>query len=206
MSLKEEKSRGWLTVVYPESEIEGWRDKLSMLGVQAVISPLHDKDINANGEEKKPHYHVLLMWEGPTTFTNAKRYVDIIGGVGCLKCATVRGSVRYFCHLDNPEKYKYSLEDLETIGGVSLQEIMLSDSDETLILKKMYDFIFLYRIDSYQEFINYCSMNEPDWFHLVSHKFRENIWKYIRSIEYDIKRGRLDGYKEENESGTEESN
>lgn len=202
---QDEKNRAWLTEVYPESEVEGWREKLSYLGLNAVISPLHQFDKTQTGETKKAHYHVMLLWDGPTTYSNAKKYVDMIGGVGCLKCATIRGSVRYFCHLDNPEKHLYDTKDINVIGGLDINEILLSDSDETLILKDMYNFIYQYRIDSYQEFINYCSLNEPDWFHLVSHKFRENIWKYIRSIEYDIKRGRLNEYGEEDQQGSAES-
>lgn len=62
-----QKSRYWITVVYPESAAENWIEILNLSGLQAIISPLHDKDVNATGEIKKAHYHVMLMWDGPTT-------------------------------------------------------------------------------------------------------------------------------------------
>ena len=71
-------SRGWLTEIYPESELAGWRETLSYMGMQAVIGPLHQYDVNANGKPKKPHYHVLLLWEGPTTYNNALNVVKMI--------------------------------------------------------------------------------------------------------------------------------
>ena len=40
------KSRGWLTLVYPESVKYDWIQILEDIGQQAIISPLHDSDIN----------------------------------------------------------------------------------------------------------------------------------------------------------------
>ena len=104
------KSRGWLTLVYPESVKYDWIQILEDIGQQAIISPLHDSDINQGTYElKKPHYHVLLLWDGPTTEKNAKGVISLIGGVGCFACMSVRGSTRYFCHLDNPDKFPITI-------------------------------------------------------------------------------------------------
>lgn len=61
---RDTRVRNFATVVYPESAPENWQDILSRHCVPAFISPLHDKDINPTGEPKKPHYHVVLMFEG----------------------------------------------------------------------------------------------------------------------------------------------
>ena len=58
------RTRNFATVVYPDSAPADWKEKLDQLHVAAFISPLHDKDINPNGEPKKAHYHVLVMFEG----------------------------------------------------------------------------------------------------------------------------------------------
>ena len=71
MAKTEKKSRTWLTIVYPESAPANWKTMLAEIGVQAIISPLHDKDKNVTGEFKKPHHHVAMVWEGPTTYSNA---------------------------------------------------------------------------------------------------------------------------------------
>lgn len=56
--------RNFGCLVYPESAPEGWKDMVSDLHVAAFISPLHDKDMDPQNQPKKPHYHVMLMYEG----------------------------------------------------------------------------------------------------------------------------------------------
>ena len=80
---KESKTRNWATVVYPESAPEEWRDILIQIHVPSLVSPLHDKDENPNGEPKKPHYHVLLMYDGPRERSLAQKDLSSFGGVGC---------------------------------------------------------------------------------------------------------------------------
>lgn len=67
---RDQRTRNFATVVYPESAPSDWIDKLDQLHVAALISPLHDKDTNPSGEPKKPHYHVLLMFEGKKDYEN----------------------------------------------------------------------------------------------------------------------------------------
>lgn len=183
-------ARGWLTIVYPESAPEGWTDKLSQLGMQAIISPLHDKDVNATKEQKKAHRHVLLLWEGPTTRKNALSYVEMIGGVGCIPCASVRGSARYFCHLDNPEKARYKKEDVITIGGIDYDFIVNSDSDDMLVFFDIVDFIERNHLISYRKLMLYCRFYREDWAKLLLTKYRENVFRYMRSFEQDLLDGR----------------
>ena len=54
---KDERKRNYATLVYPDSAPENWQEILSELKVPVFISPLHDKDVNADGKPKKPHYH-----------------------------------------------------------------------------------------------------------------------------------------------------
>ena len=57
------RTRNFATVVYPESAPADWMERLDQCHVAALVSPLHDRDTNPSGEPKKPHYHVLLMFE-----------------------------------------------------------------------------------------------------------------------------------------------
>ena len=66
------KKRYWAFVLYPESAPDNWRDFLQQTGLQVAISPLHDKDIDPTGLPKKSHYHIILCYDGPTTFNNVK--------------------------------------------------------------------------------------------------------------------------------------
>ena len=68
--------------MYPESAPEDWREKLTAQFVPAFISPLHDSDLNPTGEQKKAHYHVIIMFDSVKTVEQAKEIFALIGGVG----------------------------------------------------------------------------------------------------------------------------
>lgn len=188
MATKEKKSRAWLTIVYPESAPSDWRSQLAEAGCLALISPLHDRDVNADGEVKKAHHHVILIWDGgTTTYANAKSYVDMIGGVGCLAAATLRGAARYLIHLDNPEKFQYDRADVCVIGGLDYDEIVNSVSDDLLALYEIFDFIEETGMTSFRQLVFYCRQERQDWARVILTSQRENVWKYLRSMEYDLK-------------------
>ena len=102
------RTRNFATIIYEESAPENWREILSDLLIPCFISPYHDSDINPNGEPKKPHWHVLIMFDSVKTMEQAKEIFDKVGGVGCEKVNSLRGYARYLCHLDNPEKFQYN--------------------------------------------------------------------------------------------------
>ncbi|MGQ7458465.1 Rep family protein, partial [Streptococcus suis] len=54
-----QKGRDWTFIVYPESAPSNWREILDETHMRWVEFPLHDKDVNADGEIKKPHWHIL---------------------------------------------------------------------------------------------------------------------------------------------------
>ncbi len=151
-----------------------------------MISPLHDQDLNADGEVKKPHYHVILLWDGPTTKSNAQAVVDLIRGVGCFAMATLRGASRYLCHLDNPEKHRYNPEDVKQLGGLVYDEIINSASDDLLILYEIFDWIDENVCVSFRQFMIYTRSFRPDWAKVILTRHRENVIAYQRSLQWEI--------------------
>ena len=55
---KVQKGRDWTFIVYPESAPLDWRNILDETHIKWIESPLHDKDFNADGTLKKPHWHI----------------------------------------------------------------------------------------------------------------------------------------------------
>ena len=82
--MAEKRTRNFATVVYPESAPENWMDMLNDYHVPAFVSPLHQFDVNVNGEVKKAHYHVMVMYDSLKTISQAKEFFAVIGGVGCI--------------------------------------------------------------------------------------------------------------------------
>lgn len=180
MENKEKKCRTWNAVVYPESLPENWRELLDDTHLQWVESPLHDKDINATGETKKAHYHLSIVWDGPVTYKCAANLIrEVLNGAAPQACHSLRGSVRYMAHIDNPEKYQYSVNDIIGHGGIDLDELLMpSESYQQEILGRMTDWIIENRCDNFAMFMMFCRSEHPDWFDIAT---RRNTG-YIRAL------------------------
>lgn len=185
-----QKVSHWLTILYEESCNPEWKKILEESGFQAIASPVHDRDRNDSGELKKPHRHLLLKWDGPTTRKNAKAWIEILGGVGVIPCASERGSARYFCHLDNPEKIRYRTEDVLCFGGMVYEDIIMREEDDIALIREVFDFCEDHKIVSYRELMILCRRFRPDWERMILKRYRENVFRYLRSFENDVKTGR----------------
>lgn len=160
--------RDFATVVYPESAPDDWMDKLESFKIQALISPLHDKDLNPTGEPKKPHYHVQIMFEGAKSKDQAIELFKHIGGVGCEIVNSKRGMARYLTHLDNPEKYRYSEDDVKILGGADYWDIINLPSDKYALIGDILDFVIENRVSNIIDLFRYVrDMNLYDWYRVV---------------------------------------
>ena len=131
------RTRNYATVVYPDSAPENWIEILSECFIPAFISPIHDKDTNPTGEVKKAHYHVILMFDTVKTKEQAIDVFNKVNGVGCEVVNNLRSMARYLCHLDNPDKYQYSKDDVISLCGADYLSIIGSASDKYLALAEM---------------------------------------------------------------------
>ena len=203
--LSGERARVFATLVYPESAPEGWQDKLSETHVQALVSPLHDRDKNPNGEQKKPHYHVLLLFDGMKSYEQAGRLRSMIGGVGWEEIASTRGYARYLCHLDNPEKAQYDESEIREFGGADYREIIKRASDNVRITREMMRYIREHNVLFFSDFLDYCMDEKPDWYDSLVSRNMYATYTYVKAraakaeklekLETDImgKYGRIDG-------------
>lgn len=133
---KDVKKRLWTIVLYPESAPEDWREVIKQSGIVFAVSPLHDRDINADGTPKKPHHHLILAYSGPTTYNNVKSFCDELNQPVPKPLESVRGMYRYFTHEENPEKAQYDKELIEHYNGFSLANFCELMRGEVLEIKK----------------------------------------------------------------------
>lgn len=175
------RTRNFATVVYPESALENWQDILAEQFVPAFISPLHDKDLNPTGEAKKPHYHVVLMFDGVKTKEQAQFIVDKIGGVGCEVIQSIRGYARYLCHLDNPEKAQYNQDAVRSLCGADYAGTIGLVTDKYKAIGEMIDFCKEFNIYSYSDLLEYCRMERFDWFRVLCDNGTVVMKEYLKS-------------------------
>lgn len=176
--------RNFATVVYPESAPENWIDVLSDFHIPAFISPLHDADINPTGEKKKEHYHVMIMYEGKKSKEQAMEIIDTICGVGCEVVASIRGYARYLCHLDNPEKAQYKVDDVRSLSGADYMSVIGLAIDKYKALSEMQEFCRDNNIFSFADLADYARQERFDWFRILADCGAFYMKTYLRSIEH----------------------
>ena len=165
------KERHWTFVLYPESAPENWKDYLQSLGLQCAISPLHDKDKNPTGEEKKAHFHVLLCFNGPTTYNKVLSITECLNATIPQRVLSCVGIIRYFTHKDNPEKYQYDENEIQVLNGLDLKSFNDLTVSQILFIKKdIIKMINELNILSYNFLVNLYAYDSSknDYFQVVS--------------------------------------
>src|SRR5699024_4399385 len=104
---KNQRTRNWSIIVYPESAPENWIDILQKEYVKMVVSPLHDKDVNPDDTLKKAHYHVLFMFDGVKSYNQVKSIADSVNAPIPQIVGSAKGLTRYMLHIDNTDKAQY---------------------------------------------------------------------------------------------------
>lgn len=183
------RGRNFVTVVYPDSAPENWKQLLSEHHIPAFISPLHDNDINPTGEEKKAHYHVLVMFEGKKSDEQIKELFNEIGGVGLEKVGSLRGYARYLCHLDNPDKAQYPPDQVTSMHGADYINIIGLASDKYNAIKEMMAYCVSENCLYFCDLLMYASIHRSDWFRVLCDSGTVVIKEYLKSLDYSIKNG-----------------
>ena len=164
---RDDRARNFACVVYPESAPEDWQQILAANFVPAFISPLHDQDIDPQDQPKKPHYHVIMMFEGKKSKDQVQELFDLIGGVGLEVVKSVRGYARYLCHLDNPEKAQYDTAKVKCLCGSDYVGIIGLALDKYIAIAEMMDFCDEYEINSFYLLSKFARLNRSDWFRIL---------------------------------------
>lgn len=177
----DKRFRNWASILYPESAPKNWQEILAEQMIPAFISPLHEQDKNADGENKKPHYHIILMFEGKKSEDQVKCIFDLIGAVKCQRVQSLRGYARYLCHLDNPEKAQYNQEDVVSLAGADYIGVIGLVIDKYKAIGEMIDFCIEYNISSYSDLLEYTRKERYDWFRVLCDNGTYVIKEYLKS-------------------------
>ena len=177
---KNNRRSNWLFLVYPDSAPDDWREVIDDLHIRWTESPLHEFDIEPTGEVIKAHWHILLQYDSLKSFGQVLEVTDSVNGTRPIVCQSPRGSVRYFAHLDNPEKYQYNPALIVPHGGADVKELLKPTSGfRYAYIKDMARFIKENNIYYYDEFFEYCAENRfDDWFSLLC----DNSTMVIREV------------------------
>lgn len=185
---KSTKKRNWAFVLYPESAPENWRDLIQQSGLQAVVSPLHDKDLNDTGEPKKAHYHVILIYSGPTSYNVVSAFTASLNATVPKALESVRGYYRYLTHKDNPEKVQYSDDDIFAINGFDIADFVeLTKSEVNAKKKELQMLIRKEEFYEYSDFMDFLLDNDMSAEYDIASNHTYFFDKYIASRRNKVK-------------------
>ena len=187
--MSEKKSRGSdrtrnrTFVLYEDSAPKNWADILDEEHIEWIESPWHDKDINANGEPKKKHKHIALLFGGVKSYEQVKELTDKLNSPIPQRCHNAKAMVRYMAHLDNPEKAQYNVSDIKAHGGVDLAELLRpSSSERYTIIRDMIAYVKSNGVAEFQDLMDYAASEHfDDWFPLLCDNSAYVVNQYIKS-------------------------
>ena len=136
----EKRSNNWTFVVYPGDSLpDNYLNIIQNWHIPTLLSPIHDKDLNGDLTEKKKHIHIILYFGvgANKSYSQVLEYSKQLNGTIPQIVNNSRALIRYFIHLDNPEKHQYKKQDLITISGFDIGDAFSSFDDEN----KLYDSI-----------------------------------------------------------------
>lgn len=110
------------------------------------------------GQQKKDHVHVLLCANGPMT---APYFADLISDfhevTSFQKVNSVPSMIRYFAHMDSPEKHQYSPLQIHGFGGLDLSPIMKTSKVSNLtVLLDVLDYMMANDIRHYNKLVKWA--------------------------------------------------
>lgn len=193
---KSSRTRNWDIIVYPESAPDNWRDLIDENHIEWIESPLHDRDVNpSTGELKKAHYHVALLFPGMKTY---EQVVEMIKPLNCpipQRTLSVKGTVRYMAHLDNPEKFQYDPAAIVPHGGLDLAELLRPTASERYVMiREMCEYVRDNQIIEFQDLMDYAMSERFDtWFPALCDSCAYIVGQYIKSQRHRMQGGRDNG-------------
>lgn len=180
-------------MMYDDSLNADFVSVLSDFGEKAFVV-YHDRDINPDGTQKKPHYHVMVMCKTSRSINMIQKLVDDCGGAnGVFKAVkTKRGYARYLCHMDNPEKMPYEPNEVMCLCGADYLSLAMTKSDvkcnklNTLcqIIRYCRDNSIIY----YCDIVDYCVDERQDWLPILSSGYGRVVRNYVQSLDYSGKK------------------
>lgn len=203
--MAETRSKYWATIVYPESAVDGWMSILQSMGIQAVLSPLHDKDVYEftdekkgfkKGDLKKPHFHLVFIFDSLKGLNQVKEITDKIKSVGQLKVLSISGTIRYLTHKECKDKAQYDEKDIVAIGGVDVNKYLKNETEkEEDTNKEFYSIVNLcveFSLFEFADLVDFLLCTERyEQFKLV--RTNSYFWaQYLKSKQYALRKERED--------------
>ena len=170
--------------LYADSAPEDWKQRLIDMHIPYMYI-YHDRDINPGGEPKKPHYHIVLAFDGKKSEEQLDTIVNHIGGAnGAWEVVgNLRTIARYLRHLDNPEKAPYESSEVVTCS-IDYDSLIGMAQDKYRAVYEMIDFCEDNNIISFYKLLLYSRNNRYDWFKALCDNCAVIVKEFLKSKQW----------------------
>lgn len=195
MMSKDRRTRNFMCILWKESTPEDFRERIKAYHVEAFVSPLHEHDTKEDGTLKKPHWHLLLRFKGKKSDEQVIAMMRDIGEKGACIDPTGRDfyvvdfqkSLRYHCHLDDPEKYQYPITDEWTTSSKDIYELMMDSKEESELVDQMLDWCTAHRVKYFRTLADFARKEREDWWRLIRNKNTVFLTAWFKSATYEMR-------------------
>lgn len=189
---RSERFRNFSGVLYVEhvgNQLECLEFLVTKFGCSCAVSPLHKYDIEHTNFPrfegfgilkeiavlKKPHYHVLLCFQNQRSLNGVRENLKGVGLVQRLE-RTKTSMLRYFLHLDNPEKTNYKNLGMKIVSHDLNTDCILECESEFSAMKIIANICVNNGITNIKQLIQFLC-NSSDYAHLLLN-IRKSVYFY----------------------------
>ena len=177
-----EKGYKWYFLVYPDSAPDNWQEILKDTQIKMAISPLHQPSKGKG--ENKPHYHIILDFDGQKTEKQATNISKLVNGTQAFTIFSPIGYYKYLIHKNDPDKEQFTdgynaITHMNGFDFEAYQDIEKDDKLEKASIS-LIEAIHINEITEFAQLVEYCYDNDMELLkELRKHGYFYN--SYIRS-------------------------
>lgn len=159
---KKEKTKYWVGIGYLENMLSDWEQRIGDLfqGLPYAYC-IHDKDLDTDGDARKAHVHIIVVFNNTTTYKHALYVFSQLSFPGmaafntCKPIINIRGMYNYLIHdtedCKKKGKHRYHENDemaLELCDKITEMNFT-NFSDFFMFVRSNYDMTYFSIVKSY---------------------------------------------------------
>lgn len=140
--MNNKRVRNYLGVIYEDDE--RFDNQLFNLSQEKdAIWIKHDKDLDDEGNVKKPHYHFVIQLKNACTLSSIAKRLEVNENM-LEYVKNVNSSLKYLIHYNDDNKYNYDMNDVQSNSEKLKRrflDLVSKDTPETDKMVSIYEFI-----------------------------------------------------------------
>ena len=160
------------TLVIYEDDSEFDTQFFNLAQETSAIYIRHDRDIDDEGNDKKPHYHFVLKLKNACTISALSKRVGVAENMIEPVKKSLNGCLKYLIHYGYDDKFQYRAEDVSSNDDKLLRkflDLVTKDTPEADKVESIEDYI-----------LNFDKGQYIEWYILARYVRKINMWDAFR--------------------------